>query len=91
MTTLLTPASSHAPSRFSDAITRLADEASALAQALISPGKLVEEVEQMHALQAEANRIEASDPARAASLRERASRIGLGPCAATRGDTTDPA
>ena len=53
------------------------DEASALVQALLSPGKIIREVEEMQALHVQANRIEASDPATAAILRRRASRIGL--------------
>lgn len=84
MSTLSTPLRSHAPPAVAGAITRLADEASALAQALLSPNKIIEQVEQMQALQAQASRIEAADPARACALRERASRIGLGP-ALTRG------
>lgn len=55
----------------------LADEAAVLVQALLSPGKIINEVEQMRALQVEASRIEATDPTRAAVLRRRASRIGL--------------
>lgn len=85
MSTLSTPLRSHAPPAVAGAITRLAEEASALAQALLSPNKVIEQVEQMQALQAQASRIEAADPARACALRERASRIGLGPCALTRG------
>jgi len=77
MTTLHSPTTGHAPRAFAGAITRLAEEASALAQALISPGKIIDEVEQMHALQVEANSVEATDPVRAEALRERASRIGL--------------
>jgi hypothetical protein len=44
---------------------------------LLSPNRLIEEVEQMRALHLAANRIEPSNAARAASLRSRASRIGL--------------
>lgn len=53
------------------------DEVSALAQALLSPGTIIREVEAMQALHAEANRIEGSDPVRAATLRQRAAHIGL--------------
>jgi hypothetical protein len=59
------------------ALKALAQEASVLFQALLSPGKIIEEVEEMRALQTRANRIEASDPARAAVLRWHASRVGL--------------
>lgn len=54
-------------------------EVTALVRALLSPGKIIGEVEAMHALQVEANRIEATDPVQAAALRSRASRIGLHP------------
>lgn len=77
MPTLLTPNARPAPRDFAGPLTRLAEEASALAQALLSPGKIIDEVEQMHALQVEADSVEASDPVRAEALRERASRIGL--------------
>ncbi len=59
------------------AFKALADEASVLVHALLNPGKIIEEVEQMRALQLDANKIEASNPARAAALRWQASRIGL--------------
>jgi hypothetical protein len=59
------------------ALKTFVDEASVLAQALLNPGKIIDEVEQMRALHAEANRIEAMDPTRAATLRRNASRIGL--------------
>jgi hypothetical protein len=59
------------------ALRALADEAVVLAQALLRPGKIIAEVEQMRALQVRANRVEATDPALAESLRRRASRTGL--------------
>ncbi|MBT2334387.1 hypothetical protein J7E49_10795 [Variovorax paradoxus] len=59
------------------ALKALAEEAGVLVQALLSPGKVIDEVEQMRALQVRANRIEASDPLRADVLRWHASRIGL--------------
>ena len=46
-------------------------------KALLSPNRLIEEVEQMRALHIAANRVESSNAARAAWLRSRASRIGL--------------
>jgi hypothetical protein len=58
-------------------LDRLAQESSALLDALLSPGKLVAEVETMRKLQTEADRIEATQPARAAVLRHQAARIGL--------------
>ncbi|KWT85706.1 hypothetical protein APY03_3883 [Variovorax sp. WDL1] len=54
-----------------------AAEARELLKALLSPNTLVEEVEQMRTLQLAADRVEPSNPARAAWLRSRASRIGL--------------
>ncbi len=59
------------------ALRALADEAVVLVRALLQPGKIIEEVEQMRALQVAADRIEAAQPARAAALRRRASRVGL--------------
>jgi len=56
----------------------LADEAGMLVRALLGPNRIISEVEQMRALHVAANGIEAVDPARAAVLRSRASRIGLG-------------
>lgn len=46
-------------------------------KALLSPNRLIDEVEQMRALHIAANRIESSNAARAAWLRSRASCIGL--------------
>ena len=63
--------------RLADALKGLVDEAFMLAEALLSPGKLIEDVEQMRALQVAADTIEATDPWRADVLRSRASRIGL--------------
>ena len=63
--------------RLVDALKGLVDEACMLAEALLSPRKLIEDVEQMHALQVAADTIEATDPWRADVLRSRASRIGL--------------
>lgn len=56
-------------------VARLAAEAVALLDAMLNPGRVVREVEQMRALQMQAARIEASDPARAAQLRARAARL----------------
>ena len=54
---------------------RLAEEASALLDALLHPGRLVAQVEQIRKLQLQADRIEATDPTGAAALRQRAARI----------------
>ena len=59
------------------AFKALADEAGMLLDALLSPGRIIEEVEEMRALHQRANRIETSDPQRAAVLRWHASRVGL--------------
>ncbi len=45
--------------------------------AMLFPGRIIAEVSEMRALQKQAARIEATDPARAAVLRQRAARIGL--------------
>jgi hypothetical protein len=66
-----------APSLLVGSIKAFADEAFVLADALLNPRKIIDEVEQMRALQVEADRIEATDPTHAAVLRRRASRIGL--------------
>ncbi|WP_395350165.1 hypothetical protein [Variovorax sp. UC122_21] len=58
-------------------LRRLAFEADMLLGTLLSPNKVIAEVEQMRALQRRADRIEATDPARAAALRWHASRVGL--------------
>jgi hypothetical protein len=63
------------PNRLAKPFRTFVDEISALVQAMLSPGKIVEEVERMHALQVEADRTQESDPVRAAALRRRAARI----------------
>ena len=45
--------------------------------AMLFPGRIISEVSEMRALQLQAARIEASDPAGATALRQRAARIGL--------------
>jgi hypothetical protein len=55
----------------------LAAEARELLKALLSPNALIEEVQQMRALQLAAERVESSNAARAAWLRSRAARTGL--------------
>ncbi|MEJ7687342.1 MAG: hypothetical protein WKG52_10310 [Variovorax sp.] len=63
------------PSGLTGAFKTFAEEASELFKALLSPQKLVAEVEQMRALQVAAKRVEATDPERAAALVQRASRL----------------
>lgn len=67
----------HAGARIFEVLNALADEARMLALALLSPAAIIDEVDEMRTLQVRANCIEATDPARAAVLRWRASRIGL--------------
>lgn len=66
-----------APSRVADAFRAMAKEVVVLIDALLSPNRIITEVEQMRALQNEATRIEPTDPARAGALRRQASIIGL--------------
>jgi len=77
MPTLRQPFHANPSESFVDAFKALVDEALRLAEALLSPNKIIGEVEQMRALQVAADTIEATDPARAEALRSRASRIGL--------------
>ena len=56
---------------------QLMDEVSTLVPALLSPGRLIREMETMRALQLEAERIETNQPARAGALRREATRLGL--------------
>jgi hypothetical protein len=56
-------------------LRRLSEEVSALLDALLHPARLVAEVEEIRKLQLQADRIEATDPARAAMLRQCAARI----------------
>jgi len=53
----------------------LTAEASALFQALMYPGKIIGEVAEFGALRKQADRLEATDPAQAAALRQRAARL----------------
>ena len=66
-----------APSRLQAAMSVLASEAASLLGALLQPGKVLTEVEQMGKLLVAANAMDERDPARAQLLRRRASRIGL--------------
>lgn len=71
------PTSFNRRSRIRAAVETFAREVEAFVDALSSPNRLIDKVEQMGALHREANAIEASDPARAAQLRARASLILL--------------
>ena len=77
MPTLERSSGASASGGLAGALKAFAEEATVLVQALLSPGKVIDEVEQMRALQVRDNRIEASDPLRADVLRWHASRIGL--------------
>lgn len=77
MSTLTPSSASTVSGGLSGALKTFADEASALVQALLNPGKILGEVEQMRALLVAANAAETTNPARAATLRARAARIGL--------------
>ena len=63
--------------QFLAGLDRLGDETMTLFEVLLNPRRIIAEVEQMRALQVQAERIEATDPALAAQLRARAARIGL--------------
>jgi len=77
MTTLRRSSADRLLLQLSASFGRLADEVVTLLDAMLNPGRIIAEVEQMRSLQLLAARVEASDPARAAMLRERAARIGL--------------
>jgi hypothetical protein len=66
-----------APLGFGAALQSLMTEAGSLLQAMVSPGPIIEEVEQMYRLRRQADRLQASNPAAAEALRRRAARIGL--------------
>jgi hypothetical protein len=59
------------------ALNTLALEARTLLAAFANPQQIVNEVKAMRALQLEADRIEPTQPARAAVLRHHAARMGL--------------
>jgi len=75
--TLRHSSSAHTQTQLFAGLERLAAEVVAFMDAILNPGRIIGEVEQMRKLQQQAARIEATDPARAAKLRERAARIGL--------------
>jgi hypothetical protein len=59
------------------ALETLALEARTLLAAFAHPHQIIEEVKTMRAMQVEADRLEPTQPARAAVLRYQAARIGL--------------
>ena len=59
-------------------LQRFVVEAASFFDALLHPGRILAEVDQMGALLSAANALQRTDPGRAAELRRRASRIGLG-------------
>ncbi|WPH19825.1 hypothetical protein [Variovorax paradoxus] len=77
MPTLREPFHAGAAESLADAFKALLDETLMLVEALLSPNRIIGEVEQMRALQVAADDIEPTDPVRAELLRSRASRIGL--------------
>jgi len=77
MSTLRRSSSERSLAQLFAGLERLGAEVLAFMDAMLNPGRLIAEVEQMNALQTQATRIEATDPSRAAQLRERAARIGL--------------
>ena len=70
------PATS-AAGRLPAVLMRLAHEAAVLLGALLQPGRVLDEVEEMRRLLVAANALDATDPGRAALLRRRAAPIGL--------------
>lgn len=77
MSTLRRSSSERSQAQFFAGLERLAAEVLAFTDAMLNPGRIIAEVEQMRELQTQASRIEATDPASAAKLRERAARLGL--------------
>ena len=75
--TLRQSSSEHSQAQLFAGLERLAAEVLAFVDAMLNPRRIIAEVEQMTALQQQAARIEATDPAQATTLRQRASRIGL--------------
>jgi len=65
------------PAPLAGAVQALWVEFSTLAHALVNPGQIIAEVEEMRALRAQADLIEATDPTGADALRRRAARVGL--------------
>jgi len=77
MSTLRGSSSERSLAQLSAGLEGLVADVLTFMDAMLNPGRIIAEVEQMRALHRQATRIEATDPARAAQLRERAARIGL--------------
>ena len=75
MTTHRTPLFAHAADSLAGPLQRLAEESAVLIRALAQPGPLLRDVDHLGALLAQAHAVEGRDPARAAELRRRASRM----------------
>ncbi|MDO9094165.1 MAG: hypothetical protein Q7U99_16190 [Rubrivivax sp.] len=58
-------------------LTSLLRDTGVMIDAMLFPGRIIAEVSEMRALRVQADRLEASDPAGAVLLRQRAARIGL--------------
>jgi hypothetical protein len=58
-------------------LERIAADVLTFIDAMLNPGRIIAEVEQMRSLQQQATRLETTDPVRASALRQRAARIGL--------------
>lgn len=58
-------------------LAALLEEVAQTLGAMLNPRQVIADVEQMQALRAEAARIEAAQPQRAAALRRQAARLGL--------------
>lgn len=78
MTTFTSPSSAifNDTGRTGGAFGQFSAEARAFIAAIAAPGRIIGEVEQMRALQRQAAKADATDPARAAALRRQAARIG---------------
>ncbi len=61
----------------SSGLSSLLRDTAVMIDAMLFPGRIIAEVSEMRALRVKADRLEASDPAAAALLRQRAARIGL--------------
>lgn len=76
MATIRNPSKLQPVAQTPDVLRVLAEEWLVLVDAVLHPGRIVDEVQQVRALLVEADRLEEQDPAQAAILRRRAARIG---------------
>lgn len=77
MNTISTTRSGRLQSGLIRVLQAFAQEAIAFFDAITSPGKIIAEVEHMRALQLQADRVAATDPAHAAALRQQAALTGM--------------